>query len=223
MQVLVKLGHHLAGFESAPIGRQPFQPAGHHAHQRQVFVNHRQHVGAQHLDRDLPFAPVAVNQYREMHLRHRRAGHGFPLKTGEYLADRAAQSFLNGCSGQVCVKRRHRILQLGQFIGNVQRQQVPPGGEDLPELDKNRPQTLQSLANALPARRAEVAAPGKTAGKPLQPRLVETIQKQYIQPEAQKHPDDEYAPKKARHLLLPKAPKPRAAKLRKTATDATAA
>ena len=223
MQVLIKLGHHLAGFESAPIGRQPFQPAGHHAHQRQVFVDHRQHVRAQHLDRDLPFAPVAVNQYREMHLRDRRAGHGFPIKTGEHRADRAAQGFFNGCSGQVGIKWRHRILQFGQFIGDIQRQQIPPGGENLTELDKNRAQALQSLANALTPRRAEVAAPGKTAGKPLQPGLLKTTQKQYVEPEAQKDPDDENAPKKARHLLLPKAPKPRAAKLRKTATEATAA
>jgi hypothetical protein len=45
-------------------------------------------------------------------------------------------------------KRRHAVLQTGQFVGDIERQQVAPGRQDLPELDKDRPQALQRLAQA---------------------------------------------------------------------------
>jgi len=46
VQVFVKLGHHLAGFEAFAVGAQVFHPARHHAHQAQVFVDDGQHAWA---------------------------------------------------------------------------------------------------------------------------------------------------------------------------------
>ena len=41
-----------------------------------------------------------------------------------------------------------RVLQQHQLVGNVFGQQVAAGGEDLPELDEDRPQVLQRQAQA---------------------------------------------------------------------------
>jgi hypothetical protein len=57
VQVGVELGHHLARLQALAVGRQALDPAGHHAHQRQVVVDDLQHAGAQHLDGHLALAP----------------------------------------------------------------------------------------------------------------------------------------------------------------------
>ena len=49
-------------------------------------------------------------------------------------------------------ERRHAVLQLGQFVGQVQRQQVAPRRQHLAELDEDRPQPLQRQAQAHAAR-----------------------------------------------------------------------
>ena len=50
-------------------------------------------------------------------------------------------------------ERRHAVLQLGELVGDVERQQVAPRREHLAELDEDRPQLLQGEAQA-PARAA---------------------------------------------------------------------
>jgi hypothetical protein len=69
VQVFIELGHHFARLEAAPIARQPLHPARHGAHEGEVIFDHGQHVGPQHLDRDL--APV-VQAGRSAPARWRR-------------------------------------------------------------------------------------------------------------------------------------------------------
>ena len=96
VQVLVKLGHHLARFEALAIFGCAFHPAGHHVHQRQVFFNRRLHVGPQHLDSDFTAFPMTIVwQHREMHLGNGCAGNRCAFKTGKYLVQRAAKRFLD--------------------------------------------------------------------------------------------------------------------------------
>jgi hypothetical protein len=74
-------------------------------------------------------------------------------------------------------KRRHAVLQQGQFVGDVGRQQVAPGRQHLAELDEDRPEVLQRLAQALAARRRQVAPHGGDARHQPQPgcwKLVST-------------------------------------------------
>ena len=40
-------------------------------------------------------------------------------------------------------KRRHPILQLGEFVGDVFRQQIAAGRQNLAELDEDRTEILE--------------------------------------------------------------------------------
>ena len=55
-------------------------------------------------------------------------------------------------------KRRHAVLQPGELVGDVGRQEVAPGREHLAELDEDRAEPLEAQAQALAARRVEPAA-----------------------------------------------------------------
>src|SRR5690606_37402523 len=58
---------------------------------------------------------------------------------------------------QVAVERRHAVLQKCEFFRNIRRNQVAPGGQHLAELDEDRSQLFQRLAQALAARRGNIA------------------------------------------------------------------
>ena len=88
-------------------------------------------------------------------------------------------------------ERRHAVLQQRQFVGDVGRQQVAPGRQHLAELDEDRAQVLQRLAQALAARRRQVAAEREDAGQRAQPGPLEAGEDQLVQAVAQGHPDDE--------------------------------
>ena len=56
-------------------------------------------------------------------------------------------------------ERRHFVLELGQLLPDVRRQQVLAGGEGLAELDEDRTQILQRLPDPVPACRLVPARP----------------------------------------------------------------
>ena len=157
VQIGIELGHHFARFQALAISREAFQPTGHHAHESQVFFNHRQHPGTQHLHRHLMRLPLTVHQGSEVHLCNRGAGHRLTLERGEYLGNRFAKCPLDGGNRRCRIERWHAVLQQGQFIGNVRRHQIAPGGQHLAELHENRPQPLQGLAQTLTTRSAQIA------------------------------------------------------------------
>jgi hypothetical protein len=94
---------------------------------------------------------------REMHLRHRGGGHRAALEAGEDLVHRLAVGLLQLRDRLFGGKGRHAILQSRQFVGDVQRQQVATGGKHLAELDEDRTQVLQGLAQPHGTRRRDVA------------------------------------------------------------------
>ena len=80
MQVFVKLSHHLARLETLAAVGEALYPAGHHAHQSQVFFDRREHTGPQHLDGNFPGLTRPVFQHGKMHLCNRGAGDWLPIE-----------------------------------------------------------------------------------------------------------------------------------------------
>ncbi|VVN32836.1 hypothetical protein PS624_04934 [Pseudomonas fluorescens] len=85
-----------------------------------------------------------------MYLRHRCRSQRFDVETAEHVADFLAQLFFDQLDRQLRIERRHAVLQQHQLIGDVFRQQVAAGRENLPELDENRPEILQRQAQTRP-------------------------------------------------------------------------
>ena len=70
---------------------------------------------------------------------------------------RPAVGLLDFGQGEMRVEGRHAILQPGQFVGDVGRQQVAPGRQHLAELDEDRSQFLQRQAQPHRPWRRQVA------------------------------------------------------------------
>ena len=113
---------------------------------------------------------VAVLERGEVHLRDRGAGHRLALEAGEDRVDRPAEGALDGRDGHAGIERRHPVLQPRQFVGDVGRQQVAPGRQHLAELHEDRAQVFQRLAQALAARRAQIAPERKGCARPTSAR-----------------------------------------------------
>ena len=92
-----------------------------------------------------------------MHLGNRSGGHRVALEMRKQLVRMRAQGLGDLRDRQVGVERRHPILQVGQFFGDIGRHQVAPGRQHLAEFDKNRAQLFQRQAQAHAARRRQVA------------------------------------------------------------------
>jgi len=46
-------------------------------------------------------------------------------------------------TGDIAAEGRHTVLELGQFVGDVERYQVAAGRQGLAEFDEYRPEFLQ--------------------------------------------------------------------------------
>lgn len=75
-------------------------------------------------------------------------GEGLFREVIEHGLDGFAPGLFDDSAGLVPREGRHAILELGQFIGQVIRQQVAAGGQNLTELDEDGPQGDQGLADA---------------------------------------------------------------------------
>ena len=199
VQIVVELGHHLAGLEALAVGRQALHPPGHHAHETQVFLDHGQHTRAQHLDRHLALDAMAVPQRGEMHLRNGGAGHRHAVKERENLIHRPPECPFDRGDGDLRVERRHAVLQPGQLVGHIGRQQVAACRKHLAELHENGPQALQRQAQPLAARCIQVASERQDARHRSQPGLLETVQHHGVQAVPEHHPQDGAAPQELLH------------------------
>jgi hypothetical protein len=99
-------------------------------HGRQVGVADFDDVGAQHLDHHA----VAVVQARAVHLADGGGGHRLLIELGETLRDRP-QVLLDDGADAVDGHARHLVAQAGQLLGDLLRQDVAAGGDELPGLD----------------------------------------------------------------------------------------
>ena len=82
-----------------------------------------------------------------MDLGQRGRGQRCLVKRGKNLFNRQAQFVLNTDLDRLPGHRRHLILQSSQFGHVGRRQQVRASTENLPKLDKGRPQLFQSQTN----------------------------------------------------------------------------
>ncbi len=98
-----------------------------------------------------------VLQCRHVHLSDRRRRQGNRFETAEDVRDRPSKGPLDGGDGGFTAERRHAILQLRQFIGDVGGQQVAPRRQHLAELDEDRTQFLQRQTQPLRAGAAAAA------------------------------------------------------------------
>ncbi len=83
-----------------------------------------------------------------MHLGDRSRGQWLYVETAEHFADLGAELIFDQCHGFFRVERRHAVLQQHQLVGDVGGQQVAAGGQQLAELDEDRPQVLQRQTQA---------------------------------------------------------------------------
>jgi hypothetical protein len=109
--------------------------------------DHGVHPGAQHFHHDFARLRAVERHFRAqlggVHLRNRRGRERFFVELGEHLFGRAAVGFLDDRARDASIERRDAILQLRQFVGDVDRQQIAPGGQRLAELHENRSQFLE--------------------------------------------------------------------------------
>jgi len=84
--------------------------------------NGRQHIGPQDFDGD--FTPTG--QHSKVHLSDGGTGHRRLLKTGKNTVKGPAESALDDGDRHSRFKRRHAVLQAGQFIRDIQGQQIAP-------------------------------------------------------------------------------------------------
>ena len=136
-----------------------------------------------------------------MHLGNRCAGHRRVVERLEDLAYRPVECTFDRSHGYFRRKRRYAVLQSGQFVRDVRRQQVAPRRHHLTELDKYRSEALQCLPQSLTAWRIELAPGREDASQNAQPWFLEAGEDQLIETVAKRNPDNIDAPVKARHSV----------------------
>ena len=191
MQILVEFFHHGARLQAPRIhASHALNPAGHPAHQADVFFHDRLQIGPQHLHRHLMAYALAIDQIGIVHLGHRGASHGLPLEMHEQTLQRLAEGALNGGNRHIGGKRRHAVLQFGQFDGHVRRQQIASRGKHLAKLDKQRAQFFKRHAQPHPPGRAQVTPQRDQPPSRTQAGMRRRRQDQFVEPIAEKNPED---------------------------------
>src|SRR5439155_3391674 len=109
----------------------------------------------------------------------RRACYGLAVERVEDGLDSSPLRFFYLGDRQVGWKGRHPVLQLGELVRNVERHQVTPRRQHLAELDVDRTEGLERLAQALSARLA--GAPRSESHE----RIARKPRYELVQPEAQ--------------------------------------
>ncbi len=83
-----------------------------------------------------------------MDLRDRSTRNRLLFEFGESAIQGFAERILDFGFRKFEGKRRHAVLKFCQLVGDIQRQQVAPRREHLAELDEDRSQCFQRLAQA---------------------------------------------------------------------------
>ncbi len=181
---------HLHQVQAAGIDRRTLGGLGQQEQPGQVLADDRLEIGPHHLDHHF----LAAAQLRRMHLSHRRGGQRLAVEAGEHFAHRRTQLALDQGGGHGRVEGRYAILQHRQLFGDVQRQQVPAGRENLAELDEDRPQAFQRQAQARAARQRAASprqpAPGQQITGRAQPPGHRQVEDDVVQAVADHHQQD---------------------------------
>ncbi len=184
VQIFVEFGDDFARLQPFTVGPQALRPDSEVAQQRQVGVDHGQHVRPQHFDRHRLASMRARLHLREVHLGDRRARHRNALELVEEHVDRRAQRFFDDADRDLRVERRHLVLQLREFVGDIDRQQVATRRQHLPELHEDRPETFERKAQPNAGRPVEPAAEGRDAHQEPHAAVVDAAQHHLVEAEA---------------------------------------
>ena len=112
-----------------------------------------------------------------MGLTDRRRGQRFPVELGEHLVDRLVQLGLQHLLDALLRLGSDTVLELGQLVAELRREQVDSGGGDLAQLDRHATGVLQQppqadagrLRGALdPGARGQERSEAFAAGEPQQ-------------------------------------------------------
>ena len=181
-QMFLELGDHLARTQAPAVGEQRLDQSRQRIEQADVVRDHRADAGAQHFHRDR----FAVRQAREMHLRDRSRGDRHGVEFDESFAHGLAQGGFDGGDGGPRIERWHAVLQQRQFVSEIARYEVAPGGQQLAELDEDRPQRLQRAPQAHRARLADRPPEKQRAGQPAQRPGAFVAEDEFLQPKFQR-------------------------------------
>ena len=165
--------------------------------QRDVVPDDLGNAGPQYLDRDL----ATVVQAREMHLRNRRAGDRTGFELGEHLVDRPVVRALERGEHEFGRERRHLVLQLGELVGDVRRQQIAARRQELAEFDEDRTQRFQREPQAYCPGRVEPAAKQQKFKYPAQTAHALMAEYEFVESEPQTDGDDFQQPEKTHARL----------------------
>ena len=143
---LVRL-HSLAVLPIAP--RQP----GQHLQHVEITLDLVLDTGPQDLDDHLG----SILELCRVHLRYGRGCKRLLVEACEYVLQGLAIGITDDRCGLLRGKRRHRVLELGEFHGDIGRQQVSSRRDCLAELDEYRAKFLEREPNALTNRPRSVA------------------------------------------------------------------
>ena len=160
VQVLVELGDDVARTQALAVAPQPLDQQRAGLQQRQILVDRAQHVRTQDLDGDLLAGVRSVLQDGEVDLRDRRRGDRLTLEVREDIVERTTQPALDLADGHIGRERRHAVLQLREFVGDVGGQQVATCRQHLAELHEDRAEVLERAPQAHGAWFARTAAGG---------------------------------------------------------------
>ncbi len=150
---LFVLGHDLARTQAAPFAPEPLRQIRNLVQDFQVALDPLAHAGTQHFDDDF----LTVRQPGDMHLCDRSGRQRRRVELRKHFGDRLPVRALDDGASDLSGERRNTVLKPRQFVGDIDRQQVPPGGDGLAEFHENRPQFLERQPQTLAASRRSPA------------------------------------------------------------------
>ena len=171
---LLVLGHDLPRTKPARIGPVSMREPRHQVQQAHVAPDDLLDPRTHHLDHHLP----AVLEPRRVDLRDRRRRQRLAGELAEDLLHRTAERIAHDPGRGLAGERRHAILEVREFIGDVLREQVAAGREDLAELDEDGSEILQRAPQ--PHRPGRLRAADPVPGQEVEE---ETNRAQQVRPE----------------------------------------
>jgi hypothetical protein len=136
-----------------PVGHEgePHQPAGHLAQRRQIGLDDVADPGTLHLDDGLGEAAhpgVIRRQSGAMHLPERGRRDRVRVELLEDAGERSAEALLGDPPDVLEGHRRGLVLEAGELLCDLGRQDVHPGGHELAELDHQAAQLRGQVVEA---------------------------------------------------------------------------
>ena len=186
--------HHFHGLQAAAAFPVRFGDARQLAQHLEIARDDGVHAGPQDLDHDFAGLRAIERDFRAqlggVHLRDGRGGQRCFLENREHLFGGAAIRAFDDGARHLAVERRHAILQLGEFVGDVDGQQVAPRGQRLAKLHEDRSQLLEREAQTFGARRIAAThrpGPGRQQEQEAQRAIQMSGAHEFVQPVTHQH------------------------------------